>query len=85
MDTKVFIINYTSQWHSIEHIHDTKVQILIVLLTTFLIKVETLGHLPGLMIASEQENIVLVLNFHCHQQDYYLHAERSTINVVTQK
>ncbi len=52
MDAKVLVINDTCKRQCVKDIHDTKVQILVVLFAAFLVKIKALGHLPRFVIAS---------------------------------
>jgi hypothetical protein len=67
MDAKVLIINDTSEWKKIKDVHNIEINILIILLDNFLIEIEALGHLPGLMIAPQHKDIIFVVDFHGHK------------------
>lgn len=85
MYTKVLVINYTRKRQCVKNIHNAEVQVLIVFLAAFLVKVETLSHLTRFVVASQHKNVVFVLNLHCHQKNNHLHSKRSTIDVISQK
>jgi hypothetical protein len=85
MYTKILIVDDTCEWQGVKYIHDAKVKILVVFFTAFLIKVKTLSHLPGFVVTSQHEDVILVLDFHCHQQDDDFHSEGSSIDIIAQK
>ncbi len=37
------------------------------------------------MIASQEKDVIFVLEFHCHEQNKNFHSKRPTINVISQK
>ena len=67
MDAKVLVINDACERQCVKDVHDAKVHILVVFFAAFLVKVKTLGHLSRFMIASQEKDVIFVLEFHCHE------------------
>lgn len=82
MDTEILVVNNTSEREMVKNIHNAEIKVLIVLLTTLFIKVETLSHLTGLMVPSQHENIILIIYFHRHKENKNFHSKGTPIYVI---
>lgn len=85
MDTEETVIDETSQWETIECLHELLIDSLVVLDHCFSHEIVTVRHAPGLMIASEQEHFFGVIYFQCHYEGHHLHRVGSSIYVISKE
>ena len=85
MDTEVILIHNANQRQGIDGVHDVKIDILIILFQSLLVKVHYLGHLSSFVISAKHYHPLRKFHFQRHQNQDDLHTLRPTVNVIPQK
>ena len=85
MDTEVTFVNNADQRKRIEGVNQEIVKILVILVTDLIVKIHSLSHLHGLMIASQHNDFFGVSQFERHQQDHDFHTHGSPVYVVSEE
>lgn len=85
MYAKILFINNTSDWQSIERVHEHFEDLLSVLFAAFLFEVVQLCHDSWLVISPQHDHGFGWGYFHQHEHTHHFDRHDSTVNVVSQK
>ena len=85
MDAKILFVDDADQRETIEGVQQLQVDVLVVLLATLLVEVHCLGHQSSLVVASEHDYLLWVLDFESHQADHHFDSHESSVYEVAQK
>ena len=85
MHTEDFVINQGSNWHAVEHILEFLPNPNAIASLTFVIESIHSVDLAALVIASQQEEVLLVLHLVGQQENNGLKGLLATVNIISQK
>lgn len=83
VNAQEFPVNEAGEWQVVEELHDSVIDVLVVLDETLLSEVEVRSQLPAFVVSSQHYEFLGPCNFHRQKQNQTFDREGASIYVVS--